>query len=142
MITLQTIRDDLNEIRYYYSRKDVFDKGIGGFSVSRLNHLIENRVVEIARANDDDRNGENGNEHQKPLHEIGPADGLIAAEEGINKNDSSEDEHSGSLVKRGENACKYACTCNKRGCNIDGETNKEDKSRNYLQSLVSATKPV
>ena len=26
MITLQTIRDDLNEIRYYYSRKDVFDK--------------------------------------------------------------------------------------------------------------------
>lgn len=36
MLTLEKIREDLREIRYYYSRRDVFDTAIRGLGLNEV----------------------------------------------------------------------------------------------------------
>ena len=50
--------------------------------------------IKILRSHDHDRDSQNGHQHKKPLEKVGPADGLEAAEERVDNNDGSKDQHS------------------------------------------------
>lgn len=50
MVTLTTIREDLKEIRYYYSRKDFFDKGFDNTGVNEIINKVKKYNIIATKA--------------------------------------------------------------------------------------------
>ena len=50
MMTLENIRADLKDVRYYYARKEIFDSAIGGLGLNDVVKKVEKYAISVISA--------------------------------------------------------------------------------------------
>ena len=115
-------------------REDVRDEGVNGAVIEVGVNGVDRRRVEVFDEDRDDRDRQQGDEHEGALEEVGPADRLEAAEERVEKDDGREDDHGSLSREAGDQGHEDRGAGDETGGDIDGEADEEHDGRNDGQN--------
>ena len=95
--------------------------------------VVQKLGVEVACDHKDQGKDQHSTQHQKTLEEVGPANGLVAAKEGVDDQNQCEDRKCQSLVHVGEQVGDHRCACHEGGGHVNSEAYQEYDGADDLQ---------
>ncbi len=105
--------------------EEVCDEGIFGAVGDVGVNGVDRCGVQVLHEDADDGDRQQGEEHEVALDEVGPADRLEAAEEGVEQDDGGKDEHGRLTLQARDQGDKDRGTGDETGGDVNGKADEE-----------------